>query len=359
MDVDEFRAEFPVTRHRAYLNAGTDGPIPTRGLEAAQRDLAEQLEHGRAGGNHWERVKAGRAGLRERIARLMGCEPSEVALTGSATDGINAALRSLELGPGDEVVTSDEEHPGVLAPLGRLQRRGVDVRVVPWDELAGAVRPSTKLVACSHVSWATGRLADTAALKATGVPLLYDGAQGLGAIPVDVTELGCDFYAAAGQKWLCGPDGSGYLYVRGDRCAELDAAWPSYMTTDEDGDAFAFDQQPGAARFDMPVSPSGAIAWSTAAYDLFDEARFGWVHGRAVGLAEQLAAMLTERGREVAPRGPSTLVSWRSDSAEDDVQRLADQDIVVRYLPGRGLVRAAVGAWVSEDELDRLVAAVA
>ena len=359
MDVDRFRSEFPVALRRVYMNAGTDGPIPKRGLDAAQRELAVELEQGRAGKEHWERVKAARVALRERIARLMACDTAEVALTRSATDGINAALHALGLGPGDEVLTTDEEHPGVLAPLGLARRRGVAVRVVPWDELPGAAGPGTKLIACSHVSWVTGRVADTEALKQTGVPLLYDGAQGLGAIPVDAPALGCDFYAAAGQKWLCGPDGSGYLYVRGDRCAQLDASWPGYTTLAEGGDALELEQAEGAPRFDMGASPSGTNAWSTAAYDVLDEAGFDWVHERGTGLAAQLAQMLTERGREVTPRGPSTLVSWRSDDAEADVIRLAEQDIVVRDLPGRGLVRASIGAWATEEELERLASAVA
>jgi len=358
MDVAAFRAEFPVFERRLYLNTGTDGPIPARGIEAARRDMERVLERGRAGKEHWEGIKALRGELRERIARLFGCDPGEVALTGSATDGINTVMHALGLGPGDEVVTTDEEHPGILAPLGRAQRRGVSVRVATWDELAGAVGPRTKLIACSHVSWVTGRMADTDALKATGVPVLYDGAQGLGAVPVDVRELGCDFYAAAGQKWLCGPDGSGYLYVRGDRCAELDASWPSYVSLAEHGDALALEQAEGAARFDMGVAPTGTNAWAAAAYDVLDEAGFDQVHERAATLAEQLAGMLSERGREITPRGRTTLVSWRSDSAEDDVVRLAEQDIVVRDLPGRGLVRASIGAWATEDDLERLVAAV-
>src|SRR5215212_5224091 len=283
MDVARFRSEFPVVERRVYMNAGTDGPIPRRGLEAAQRELSAELEQGRAGKEHWERVKANRSALRERVAGLFGCAETEVALTRSATDGINAVLHALRLGPGDEVLTTDEEHPGVLAPLGLAKRRGVAVRVVPWDELAGAAGPSTKLIACSHVSWVTGRVADAEALKATGVPLLYDGAQGLGAIPVDAPALGCDFYAAAGQKWLCGPDGSGYLYVRSDRCAELDASWPGYMALAEHGDALALEQAPGAARFDMGASLSGGDAWSVAAYDVLAGAGFGWVHERAAG----------------------------------------------------------------------------
>ena len=357
MQVDAFREEFPVLATRAYLNAGTDGPIPTRGLEAARDALQVELVRGRAGADHFERVKAERVALRERIAPLLGCDTTEVALTRAATDGMNGVLHALRLGAGDEVVTSDEEHPGLLAPLGLLRRRGVEIRVVPFGELANAVGPRTSLVACSHVSWVSGRVADTDALRATGVPVLLDGAQGLGAIPVDVRALGCDFYAAAGQKWLCGPDASGYLYVRGERCAELDAPWPSYLSLAEHGDALELEQAEGAARFDMGAQPSGASAWAIAACDVLTEATIDDVHERGVALAGRFATMLAERGKEVMPRGSSTLVSWRSGAAEGDVKRLADMGIVVRDLPGRGLVRASVGAWNSEDELERLAEA--
>jgi selenocysteine lyase/cysteine desulfurase len=359
MDVEAFRAEFPVFARRVYMNTGTDGPIPTRGFEAARAEMERALRDGRAGKQHWERIKSTRTELRERIARLFNCHRRQIALTGSATDGINLVLNALQLGRGDEVITSDEEHPGILAPLGLARRRGVTVRVVPFDELPGEIGPATKLVACSHVSWVTGRVMDTDAVRATGVPVLYDGAQGAGAIPVNPPELTCDFYATAGQKWLCGPDGSGYLYLRADRSEELDASWPSYMTLAEDGDALELDQAEGAARFDMGVAPSGTNAWAAAAYDVIDERGFDVVQERAIGLAARLADMLTERGRQVTPRGDSTLVSWHSDTAGDDVLRLADQDIVVRELPGRGLVRASIGAWATEEELERLASALA
>jgi L-cysteine/cystine lyase len=270
---------------------------------------------------------------------------------------VSTALSALPLGRGDEVITSDVEHPGLLAPLEAARRRnGFEVRFVPFDELAGAVGPATKLVACSHVSWADGRVADVAALRATGVALLFDGAQGLGAVPVDVRELGCDFYAASGQKWLCGPDGSGCLYVRPEVAATLDPPWPSYASLEEPGRASELIPHPGARRFDMGIRPGPPTAWALAALQLLHEAGLDWVTTRAADSAERLAGMLAERGLEVAPRGRTTLVSWRSADAEADVQRLAAEGIVVRYLPGLNLVRASVGAWTSDDELERLAA---
>jgi cysteine desulfurase/selenocysteine lyase len=131
------------------------------------------------------------------------------------------------------------------------------------------------------------------------------------------------------------------------------------MSLAEHGDALALEQAAGAARFDMGVAPTGTNAWSAAAYDVLAEQGFDRLQERATGLAARLAGMLAERGLEVAPRGPSTLVSWHSEDAEGDVVRLAEQGIVVRDLPGRGLVRASVGGWATEDELERLASAAA
>ena len=122
-------------------------------------------------------------------------------------------LAGMELGPGDEVLTAPDEHPGLLGPLITLRdRRGVDIRAVPFADLADAVGPRTKLVACSHVSWITGAVRPSG-LASLDIPVLLDGAQGVGAIGFDVGSLGCAFYAGSGQKWMCGPIGSGMLWV--------------------------------------------------------------------------------------------------------------------------------------------------
>jgi L-cysteine/cystine lyase len=357
VDASDFRAEFPVLERVAYLNTGTDGPVPRRAFEAAVGQLRRELEEGRVGRPHFDRLTGFSDALRERLGPALGCDPGDVALTRSTTDGVSTALSALPLGPGDEVLTSDVEHPGLLAPLEVARRRGgFEVRFVPFDELAGAVGPRTKLVACSHVSWADGRVVDVAGLRAAGAPLLLDGAQGLGAVPVDVRALGCDFYAASGQKWLCGPDGSGCLYVRPDVCAPLDPPWPSYMSLSEPSRASELIVHEGARRFDMGVPPGPATAWALASITLLQEAGLDWVTTRAADQAEKLAGMLAERGLEVAPRGRSTLVSWHSDDAEGDVARLVEHGIVVRYLPGLDLVRASVGAWTMDEELERLTA---
>jgi L-cysteine/cystine lyase len=293
--------------------------------------------------------------LRAGYARVLGADPDDVALTGSTTDGVNTVLSGLDLRPGDEIITSDEEHPGLLAPLGRARTlRGAEVKVVPFAELAGAVTSSTRLVACSHVSWVSGRVIDHERLRATAVPVLLDAAQGVGAVPVDLEALGCAFYAGSGQKWLCGPEGSGCLYVRRDQRSELNVPWPGYGSLADASDALNSGPAETAARFDHGFPPGMRSAWALASLGVLEAAGWEWVHTRAAGLAADLAEALAERGLEVGPRGNSTLVSWRVDDAEAEVSRLAGRGFVLRSIPSHSYIRASVGAWSSEEEISEL-----
>jgi L-cysteine/cystine lyase len=356
-DPQAFRAEFPVLERLAYLNAGTEGPIPRRAADAVRDRIEFETTAGRCGRPYIETILELAQRLRSGYASVLHCDPHELALTGSTTDGVNTVIGGLELGPGDEVVTSDEEHPGVLAPLGRARRRfGITVKVVPFDEVAGAVSPQTKLIACSHVSWVNGQVVDTTALAATGVPVLLDAAQGIGAVPVDVKALGCDYYAASGQKWMCGPEGSGCLYVRESRLDELLMPWPGYGSVADAEHALDFaEPKEGAARFDHGFPPGMRSTWSLASMEVFEDAGWEWVYERAASLAESLAGELSDKGLAVQPRGRSTLVSWKVDDAQAEVERLAAEKFALRSIPGRELVRASVGAWCSEEELERLV----
>lgn len=359
-DAFAFRSQFPVFDRLAYLNAGTEGPVPRQAAEAVRRQVDLEATEGRCGRPYFERLIAMGSAVRAGYARALGCDASDVALTGSTTDGVNTVIAGLDLRPGDEILTSDEEHPGLLAPLGRARRRqGIKVRMVPFAELPGEVSPTTRLIACSHVSWVSGRIADTRALAASGALVLLDAAQALGAVPVDVRAIGCDFYAASGQKWMCGPEGSGCLYVRPERLEELLIPWPGYGSLADPVQALELEPAEGAARLDHGFPVGIRSSWALASLEVLERAGWDWVHERAASLAAWLAERLTDRGLAVGPRGRSTLVSWAAEDAEAEVERLAAANAVVRSIPALGLVRASVGAWSTEEELDRLVALAA
>jgi L-cysteine/cystine lyase len=357
VDASGLRTEFPVLERLAYLNAGTDGPLPSRGVSAAKAELDRELSDGRTQ-THFERRTELNNRLRALYARALGCGAQDVALTTCTTEGMAQVISGLGLGRGDEIVTSDEEHPGLLGALGAAREiYGVSIREVPIGDVAAAAGPATRLVSCSHVGWVSGLLAPTE-LAELDIPVLLDGAQGVGAIDVDVLALGCDAYAGAGQKWMCGPDGTGMLYVSPGLRERLNVTRRAYGNLAEPNDGLDAEVQPDARRFDAPSLSAEAIACSVASAELLFEAGFDAIHERAIELAATLVEMLRESGREVAPRGASTLVSFSSDDPVAERATLAEKGVIVRNIPGHDWLRASVGAWNDHDDLDRLLGAL-
>jgi L-cysteine/cystine lyase len=354
--VEELRAQFPVLERVAYLNAGTNGPVPRAAFEATEASLFEQVESGRSSKPWFEHQIERIDELRWRVGTLFGATAADVAITGSTTDGINAVLHAVDIQPGDEILTSDEEHPGVLGPIATARDvRGARVRVVPFGELPNEVRPETRLVVTSHVSWATGQVMDTDPITASSALLVLDGAQGLGAVPLDVEALGCDFYAASGQKWLCGPGGIGYLYANPELVPDLPAPWSGYHALEDGERALEPALQPDARRLTTGFPVPHHVEWAHAALDVLEGAGLAAVFNRAVTGAGRLAQLLEGGGVKVAPRGPSTMVSFEVPDPQAFTEAAAAEGIVIRGIPGRSYARASVGAWNSDEEIERLV----
>jgi L-cysteine/cystine lyase len=350
---EEARAQFPVLERFAYLQAGSVGPLARGTVEAMRAEEEAGASEGRGSRARFERLLELREALRADIAGLVGVGDEHVALTASTTDGCNIVLAGLELGPADEVVTTTDEHFGLLGPLHASGARVVVVDPEP-EQIVAATTPTTRLLALSHALWTTGAVLPVHELRAaTGLPILVDGAQSVGAMPVDATGL--DFYTVSGQKWLCGPEGTGALVV-----ADPDAlrvGRPSYLSQDGYEQDGAFEPRAGAARFDPNLTPGAHTVGLRAAIGAIPE----WAHERAAQMAERFRLRLAEAGLDVVvPESRATLVSWRvpADESEEIVARLAEAGVVVRDLPGRGLVRASVGWWTSEGDLERLVAAL-
>jgi selenocysteine lyase/cysteine desulfurase len=363
VEVSALREQFPVLREIAYLNAGTDGPLPTAAVDASAAELRREAEQGR-GQSHFERRTELTASLRAAYASILSCPAGDIALNTCTSEGIAQVIDGLRLGPGEEILTSDEEHPGLLGALGAARELyGVSIRMAPLAELADAVRPGTRLVACSHVGWMSGSLAP-AALAQLEVPVLLDGAQGIGAVPTDLRALGCAAYAGAGQKWLCGPDGTGMLYTTPELRERLLVTRRGYGNLADPNTGLDAHLHDDARRLDSFALGAEALACALAAAEVLGRARLpeggGWpaVHRRARELAAHLAERLAEEGREVAPRGPSTLVSFHSPDPLGERAGLLEQGVLLRDIPGRPWLRASVGAWNDEEDIERLLAAL-
>ncbi len=351
MTFEEARAQFPVLERYAYLNAGTNGPLPRAVVEATDAQLARDLEEGRSGQAYIEEYLARRERLREAFAGLLGTSAELVALSDSTTRGCRTVLAGLGLGPEDEVVTTEEEHFGLLWPL---QASGVRIVTAPADEeaLLAAVTPRTRLIAVSHVLWTTGRKLDLARLRRPDGPLLLaDGAQSAGAIPPDLD--GADYYTVSAQKWLCGPEGTGALFVRDPERLRL--VLPGHFSGVIDASA-GLEPKPGAARFDTDWTSGATLAGLEAALGCHPE----WRYERAAANAARCRELLEPLVGVVTPPGHSTLVSFRPPGdAKELVAALAESGVIVRDLPGRELVRASCGWWTNEHDLQRLADGVA
>jgi selenocysteine lyase/cysteine desulfurase len=353
MDAQALRAQFPVLERVAYLNSGTDGPLPAAAVATAHEELADAERSGRVTA-HFERRFELQGELRAAYARLLGASADEVALTTSASDGLGRVIAGLGLGSGDEIVTSDQEHPGLVGPLLAARQRGVTVRAVPFAQVAEAVGGDTTLVALSHVSWIGGEVAPSA-LSELDVPVILDGAQGAGAVHVDPRALGCVAYASAGQKWLCGADGTGFLWIDPAFAEKVALISPGYVSFTDPSAGLEGGFKETAARFDTPALARESVAISAAAMRVLEEAGWEELQAHAVAQARRLADLLRESGRSVMPRGATTLVAWEDPFAEETRDRLAAAGVAVRNLPRRALLRASVGAWNDDADLDRLL----
>jgi L-cysteine/cystine lyase len=352
MTPDEARAQFPVLERYAYLNAGSSGPLPRAAVEAARARLERDLAEGRSGKAYMEELFETRERIRGGFAAVLGTSAELVALTDSTTRGCQIVVSGLRLGVDDEIVTTDQEHFGLLGPLHESGARVV-VAEADEDALLAAVTPQTRLIAVSHVLWTTGRRLDLARLRRpAGPPLLVDGAQSAGAIEVDLA--GADFYTVSAQKWLCGPDPSGALFVRDPE--RLAVALPSAfspLSHETDG---SFAPKDGARRFDSGWIGAPALAGLETALGVHPD----WRYEGAATAAARCRELLQPLVDVVTPPGHSTLVSFGPPSDPTElVATLGKRGVIVRELPGHNLVRASCGWWTSEDDLRRLVDGVA
>jgi L-cysteine/cystine lyase len=357
MSWPQARGRFPVLDKLAYLNAGTFGPLSRATLDAESALRRWEGENGRGGKAYFDAMLERRERVRGLIANQIRVPADHVALTDSTTGGVQIVVAGLALGEGDEVVTTDAEHFGLTGPLvaAGATLRIARVRDAPaadvFELIRAHVTARTSLIATSAVSWIDGKVFPWRELRAaTNVPVLIDGAQAAGAIDEDASAA--DYYTVSAQKWLCGPDATGALFVREPEL--LSPRLIAYASAESyDIAEGVWYPKPGAARFDGTFTPASSLAGLEAALADLPVERFD----RARELAERCRELLLEQGHDVVTEaGQATLVSFRPPGdPTETVAALYDRGVVVRELPGTGLVRASVGWWNDGSDLERLV----
>ena len=385
-DVDRARRETPGSAHVVHLNNAGAALPPTVVTDTVIEHL--RLE-ARIGGYEAAAAAGDRiAATYDSIAQLIGCGADEIAVVENATRAWDMAFYALPFAAGDRILTSRAEYASnVIALLQVTQRCGARIEVVDDDEhgqisltdlrrrLESGDGPA-KLIALTHVPTQSGLVNPAeevgALAREFGVPYLLDACQSVGQLPVDVDRIGCDLLSATGRKFLRGPRGTGFLYVRRDQLDRLEppfldlhaATWtaPDRYVIRDDARRFENWETNYAGKLGLGAAVDYALSWGLDAI----EAR---VTQLADGLRDRLG---TVDGVEVHDPGLRRcgIVSFTvaGTSAQSVQQRLSAAGIntsvsLVDYarldLPHRGLpdvVRASVHYYNTEDELDRLAA---
>lgn len=375
----QLRADLPITRRVVYLQTGSYAPVPRTTQRYMSRLMADEsatiLARGRkgAGSEYAHESEAARLTL----AEMLGVDSDEVAWSYNTTTATRLAVRSLDWKPGDKLALTDVEHASTLEMAQGMQEQvGVATTVIPTgygptfspeDALAQLDRrltPDHRLLIMSHVANADGRrlpVAEAVRLaRDRGVKTLIDGAQAIGVFPVSVGAIGADFYTGSGHKWLMGPPGVGFLIVARHH---LDSFNPNFTPTGADTATAATRSELG--------TPNDVLRRATA-YGIRMLADIG--HDRL----ELQMRTLTRRLRSglahiegVRTAGPdawehsSSITTLQLEGGDPErcqqlVATLRDRhQIVTKHRPEVSGVRVSIAAFNTEDEIDRLLEALA
>ncbi|AXR77055.1 Selenocysteine lyase/Cysteine desulfurase [Natrarchaeobaculum sulfurireducens] len=368
MDPIAIRDEMPALENGVYCNWGAGGPSPRRVVEAGEAALEHHEYDAPRGDGMYAAALEGFEEARTAVADLLGAAPTEIALTESTTDGINRVASALSWDETDVVVRTDLEHAAGILPWQRLEReRGIDVRVLETTagrldlEDVKAVASEATLFCVSSLTWSHGTRLPIADLVDVAhdedALVLVDAVQEPGQVPVDVEEWGADFVVGAGHKWLCGPFGSGFLYVREGVESGLAPASIGYRSV-QDATAAEYVYAPGAARFEVGTSSPTPYAGLREAIELIEAIGVERIERRIESLTNRFKAGVTDE-RLLSPREfESGLVTVTADDPEATVERLAEDEIVVRSLPYPEAVRVSLHAFNTEDDVDAVLEAL-
>jgi selenocysteine lyase/cysteine desulfurase len=364
MNPSELRASIPALDEVVYLNTGASAPLPRPVAEAVQGFVERHGYDSPATGDMYQCAFDAYDEAREAVADLVGATESEIALTQSTTDGINRIACASEWESGDAVVTTDVEHPSGELPWRRLADLfGVEVRVVETDrgrldtdDVAAVLDDDVRLVSLSATDWEYGcRLpvrAVTELAHDVDARVLVDAVQAVGQRPVDLAEWGADFVAAAGHKWLLGPWGAGFLYVREGAEEWLTPRAIGYrgLAAADDGE---YEYKPGAQRLEVATANPAPYAGLVEA---IEGAQAAGVESRVARIEELTDYLKSRLGDDqlLSPREfHSGLVTVAVDDPQGTVDRLDDAGVKVRVIPSIDCVRASVHAFNTRDDLDR------
>ena len=306
----ELRALFPVTERSIYLNHAAISPPPITTIRAVEAQLKDVHENGSTNFRSWLEVKEQARAL---LANLLGARPDQVAFMRNTSDALSTVANGLPWRRGDNIVTFNREFPSNIYPWLRVRDAfGVEVRMceerggrIDFAELANLIDRNTRVVAISHVQFASGFRMDLERLgrivRQHDALLVVDVIQALGVVPTDVEAEFIDVAAGAGHKWLLSPEGIGYLYLSDrarDRIQPTLVGWVSVPNPD---DYFNFEQgwNRGALAWETGTGPAALLHGFKASLELLTRFGVGNISNYLEELTDDLCEGLSGKRYEV------------------------------------------------------------
>lgn len=385
MDVEEIRRCIPALSKHVYMNTGSSGPCPRAVVESLVDSERFQNYEGPVVPDVAESLHLRYASVRPRVARFVGADPDEIALLQNTSEGVNTVAAGIDWREGDEVVISALEHSTGYLPWFYLRdTKGIKVKIVgpqsPSDavreitvaDVRSALTARTRLICMSHVAYCTGArlpVEEVAELAAgRGIPFLVDGAQAVGAIDLDVHEIGCDFYALPGQKWLLGPEGTGAFYCRRDRleAGTLGLRGVAWASIDSSSIWDGYRLKASAARFELATVNASTFVALGEAIDFLSRVGMREIEARIAGLCGHLKRELLKvpgvllftpvEASRSAGLVAFDIGGWEPERA---CEALFERwNIVTRSIPWPRAVRASIHFFNTEEEVELLLKAV-
>jgi len=369
MDIKRLRKEFPVTKRYTFLDHACIGPLSQRAAEYMGAFVEDMHRHGGIHEDRWvEEVET----TRELTACLLGCQRKDIAFTKNTSEGISFVANGLEWVAGNNVIITQIEFPANVYPWLNLKEKGVEVRFVqeaegriPFEAIQAVVDDGTRVISLSFVEFTTGFRNDLKKIgslcKERGIIFVVDAIQGLGALRLDVKEMGIDFLAADGHKWLMAPEGAGIFYARHeamDRLAVREVGWASVINK-EDYLNYNFMLRPDASRFECGSLSTVCIYGLKGALELLLETGIDQIESRITELTNYLCEGLTKKGYNIYSSRregeTSGIVSFYSSTHNNPQiwKALREKGIILSLRDGR--LRAAPHFYNTHEEIDKLL----
>ena len=364
-NVEGVRQNFPITKNKVYLNHAAHSPLPKPAADAMRKHIEELSQYGDAIDPDDGKTS---------FAKLINAAKDEVALVENTSIGLNIIANMLNYPQGSNIVTTDLEYPSVVYPW-KSKKLGVNVRYVKnragkifLEDLERAIDDKTVAVAISHVEYVNGFRFDLRAVGEIvhehGAYLVVDAIQSLGALLVDVKRSAVDFVTAACYKWMLGPPGVGFLYVRKELIQKFEPpiiGWasvkPEVFKTLDFWEIRDLKLSETASRFEVGTPSSVSIAGAVAALNLLLDAGLENIEKRIRTLTDHLVELLSARGirfqTPLEPEYRSGIVNFLIDNPQERTDQLARRGIIVSAR-SHG-IRVSPHFYNTTNEIDKLV----